>query len=344
MLKRCRIVQVIASSDGVVGDVEKHCFALCAALAKTHDVHLLAHEKYRQYCDKQVQFHSASFYKGLWAWFSYWQLAHKINIIQPDIVHTQAAQATRYFKYIQWFFKHIKFIATVHHQPCLESYQRSHGVIVLNKNSLNEVNASQVRLIYQGIVPPNKATPRQIAQLRQQLLVSQTQPLLIAVGELEANQGFEVLFNAMVNVDAQLIIVGEGTQRAALEVLAHELAIKPLFLGARDDVDLLLQIADLCVVPSLQTDSSLIVIKALQASCPVVATNIIGFKEWLSPALLFLPNDATALHDTLCATIRGLATLKANYLPIFLRAQQELTLEYMIQQTEHFYFDLLEST
>jgi glycosyltransferase involved in cell wall biosynthesis len=97
-------------------------------------------------------------------------------------------------------------------------------------------------------------------------------------------------------------------------------------------------------VPDLETDSSLTVIRALQASCPVVATNIIGFKEWLSPALLAPPNDVTALHETLCATIRALANLKANYLPIFLRAQQELTMDYMVQQTERFYFDLLECT
>lgn len=346
MPSRYRIVHVMASTDGVMGGVEKHTLALCAALAQKHEVHLIANNQYRQYCDKQVQFHALRFGHGLFACYSFWQLVRYINTIQPNIVHSQAYQATQRLKYLQWFFKHIKFVATAHNLHHVDVYKRSDGLIVLNENLLNSVESHQVRLIYQGIVVPPKASLRQIDTLRYQLGLNKEKPILVTIGELNSNHGCDVLLKAMVDIDAQLLIIGDGVKKQALHDLAHTLAInhKVFFVGERDDADIFLQLADLCVVPDLETDSSLTVIRALQASCPVVATNIIGFKEWLSPALLAPPNDVSALHETLCATIRALATLKANYLPIFLRAQQELTMDYMVQQTERFYFDLLECT
>lgn len=346
MPNRYRIVHVMASTSGVMGGVEKHTLALCAALAKKHEVHLIANNKYRQYCDKQVQFHALHFGHGLLAWYSLWQLVRYINTIQPHIVHSQAHQATQRLRSLQWFFKHIKFIATAHHSYHLDVYKRSNGVIVLNESLLNSIESHQVRLIYQGIVVPQKANLRQISTLRYQLHLNKEQPILVTIGELTVNHGCDVLLKAMVDIEAQLVVIGDGVKKQELEDLAHTLAIshKVFFVGERDDADIFLQLADVCVIPDLETDSSLTVIRALQAGCPVVATNIIGFKEWLSPALLASPNDVTALHDTLCATIRALANLKANYLPIFLRAQQELTMDYMVQQTERFYFDLLECT
>lgn len=346
MPNRYRIVHVMASTGGVMGGVEKHTFELCNALAVKHEVHLIAHNQYRQYCDKQVQFHPLRFSHGLLALYSLWQLAHYINTIQPHIVHSQAYQATQRLKYLQWFFKHIKFVATAHGSLHTDAYKRSDGLIVLNENLLHSIDSHQVRLIYQGIVVPQKANLRQISTLRQQLDLNKEQPILVTIGELTTNHGCDVLLKAMVDIEAQLVVIGDGVKKQELENLAHTLAIshKVFFVGEREDADIFLQLADVCVVPDLETDSSLSVVRALQASCPVVATNIIGFKEWLSPALLAPPNDVSALHDTLCATIRALATLKANYLPIFLRAQQELTIDYMVQQTERFYFDLLECT
>ena len=64
--------------------------------------------------------------------------------------------------------------------------------------------------------------------------------------------------------------------------------------------------------------------------------------EWLPPALLTASNDVEGLHRLLCDTLARLPSLHANYLPIFLRAQQELTIEGMTQRTEDFYHDLLE--
>ena len=115
-------------------------------------------------------------------------------------------------------------------------------------------------------------------------------------------------------------------------------------IGQRQDVGQLLQVADLCVMSSHQENFPLVMVEALQAGCLVVATEVSGLKEWLSPALLTPANDVEGLHRLLCATLARLSSLHANYLPIFLRAQQELTIEGMTQRTEDFYHDLLEST
>lgn len=348
MPNRYRIVHVMASSNGVMGGVEKHTFELCAALAKMHEVHLIADTSYANHCDSSVVFHAIDFRQSRFNPFLYVQLFGLINHIQPQIIHAQAGKAASLLRWFKWLFRHVVFVATVHGtKKSVRAYAAMDGVIAVSTQLAAPFAADKVRVIYNGSKPAATLSSNEKKQLKGQILYrlqGEDFPLLMAVGRLAPVKAFDVLLRAFVDVDARLVIVGDGDERAKLELLCEELGLgeKVLFLGHRQDVGQLLQVADLCVISSHREGFPLVMVEALQSGCLVVSTEVSGVKEWLSPALLTPPNDVEGLHRLLCATLARLPTLHANYLPIFLRAQQELTIEGMTQRTEDFYHDLLE--
>ena len=345
MDKRLRIAHVMASVGGVMGGLEKHTFELCAALADKHEVHLLADKPYSVTCPKNVVFHAIDFSQSRWNPFLYWQIVQVINDIQPQIIHAQAGKAVELVSIMKWFSQHIIFVATIHnHKDINKAYLSMDGVIATNKAAVLGLSPKNTRVIYHGLKPSTLLLPHETKSFRQRLSLTPDEPLIIAIGELVPSNGFDVLLRACVGTEAKLLIVGEGGERKKLEKLVAVLALQQqvFFLGARQDVPQLLQLADLCVIPSVIAAFPTVMMDALQVGCPVIATDIGGTNDWLPEALLCPHDNVEALHTLLCDTLRRLSVLRTNYLPIFLRAQQELTIDGMTQRTQEFYQALLE--
>lgn len=107
-------------------------------------------------------------------------------------------------------------------------------------------------------------------------------PVIVAVGRLTWQKGFDELLPAFAalrrTVAARLIILGEGKQRPALEAQARDLGIDHYvdLVGNVDAVGPWLANADLLVSSSRFEGSSAVLIEALAAGCPVVATDCPG--------------------------------------------------------------------
>lgn len=98
---------------------------------------------------------------------------------------------------------------------------------------------------------------------------------------------------------AHLLLAGEGELRPSLERLARQLgaADRTRFLGVRVDVAELLASADVFVLASLWEGNPLVVMEAMSAGKPVVATAV-GCLPELVPASageLVAPGDDAAL-------------------------------------------------
>jgi len=128
-------------------------------------------------------------------------------------------------------------------------------------------------------------------------------PLLLAMGRLHENKGFDVLLRAMVDLpDHWLWIAGEGPEGAALSKLAEELGVdgRVRFLGWRDDADALMQACDLFVCSSRHEPLGNIVLEAWAAGKPVVAASAAGPAGLIGDdeAGLLVPlEDARAVAD-----------------------------------------------
>lgn len=128
---------------------------------------------------------------------------------------------------------------------------------------------------------------------------------LLFVGRLRIRKGVEVLLAALREIPgARLRIAGDGEHRAALERAAADLGPAVAFLGTRNaaQVRTLLRGAAALVVPSIYEGMPLVVLEAMEAGVPVVASAVSGIPEvvvdgetgWLVP-----PEDPEALARAL---------------------------------------------
>jgi glycosyltransferase involved in cell wall biosynthesis len=111
-------------------------------------------------------------------------------------------------------------------------------------------------------------------------------------------------------VDATLCMVGDGPDRAGLELRAHELGIvrDTLFLGYQEDVAPFYAAFDALVLPSSNEGTPVSVIEALGAGRPVVATRVGGVPDIVrdgEDGFLVEPGATDELADRLARLARN---------------------------------------
>ncbi len=134
--------------------------------------------------------------------------------------------------------------------------------------------------------------------------------LVVCAGRLEERKGVHVLLDAWSAVsketpNAGLAIVGDGPRREELEQIAKERGLDSnvVFTGFRDDVSSILAVSDLLVLPSLRQECSpLVVLEAMAAGKPVVASRLAGTPERVEDGqsgILVPPGDVDELANAL---------------------------------------------
>ena len=133
---------------------------------------------------------------------------------------------------------------------------------------------------------------------------------ILALGRLVAKKGFDVLLDALAMLDARsvtLTIAGDGPERTALEQRARALSprIAVRFTGWRDDVGSLFAATDVFVLPSRDEPFGIVVLEAMAAGVPIVATRTAGPLEILSPttAVLVDVGDVPGLAQAIAGVI-----------------------------------------
>lgn len=129
---------------------------------------------------------------------------------------------------------------------------------------------------------PGHANP----DIRGELGIPREAPLLVAVGELNANKSQEVLIRAMTRLreqfpDVHLVLVGEGSLETELKRLVHTLDLRDTvsFTGWRDDVALMLRASDLVVSASEREGFPLSLVEAMALGKAAVVTNVRGNRD-----------------------------------------------------------------
>lgn len=152
-------------------------------------------------------------------------------------------------------------------------------------------------LIYNGL---NRSVMQHLANARGLVgLRTVDAPHLLVIGRLAPQKGHADALVAIAEVlerhpHAKLSIVGHGELRAELEQQAESLGIASAvqFLGQRNDIPLLLAQADMLVSSSLWEGFPTVVLEAMAAGVPVVATDVSGSRELVEnglTGLLVLP-------------------------------------------------------
>jgi glycosyltransferase involved in cell wall biosynthesis len=173
--------------------------------------------------------------------------------------------------------------------------------------SIAGMDASKVRLIYNGIDTVRFCPSTTKAQLRAELDLPVDRAIVICHGRLEKHKNQEMLINAFAlsaSKNALLLILGEGCERERLERLVADLGLtgRVRFLGFRKNTELYLQASDIYCLPSHLEGFSLALLEAMASGLICIATDIEGNNDAIKNGengFLFNPDDTKKLVDLL---------------------------------------------
>jgi glycosyltransferase involved in cell wall biosynthesis len=199
------------------------------------------------------------------------------------------------------------------------------------------LGARRTELAAVPAIPWPPPGPEQVARAAADI-AADGRPVLLAVGRLTGQKGFDVLLAAAAGWQARqprplLVIAGDGPLAASLAADAARAGIDIRFLGQRADVPALLAAADMLVVPSRWEGQPMLLQEALRAGIPIVASRVGGVPDLTgsAAALLVPPEDPAALaaavrrvldDPDLAARLGATAAARAGCLPT---AEQAVT-------------------
>jgi len=152
-----------------------------------------------------------------------------------------------------------------------------------------------VRSIPAAITPHVDAMPHRVAP----------GPVVGVVARLSPEKGIDVLLRAMARwPEVPLVVVGDGGQRAELEALARDLgrAGSTWFVGFQRRPQDFIAGLDLFVLPSRREGLGLVLLEAMRAELPVVASDVGGIGDVVDhnvTGILVPPDNPEVLVDAI---------------------------------------------
>lgn len=176
---------------------------------------------------------------------------------------------------------------------CISHYARSQAMLMSDP-----AHWDRLRIIHCGVMPALYDRPRQETGAGLHL---------VFVGRLAPVKGLRVLIEALARLDRpdiRLTIVGDGSERAALEAMAAPLGGRVRFTGfqSQEEVAQILATADAFTLPSFAEGVPVVLMEAMAAGLPVIATRITGVPELVEDGVsgfLVVPGDAASLIEVL---------------------------------------------
>lgn len=169
------------------------------------------------------------------------------------------------------------------------------------------VSLEKISVQHNAIRRPPPVSTAEVEKLRDRLGITKAERVVLSVGRLSREkahldllEGFNRLRETKPEISCKVIIVGDGPERAGLEAAAASLGCQELviFTGDVSDVQTFYALADVFALPSHSEGSPNVLLEAMAANVPVVATAVGGVPEMVEnneSALLVPPNDPTSL-------------------------------------------------
>lgn len=180
------------------------------------------------------------------------------------------------------------------------------------------LKSAKMRVVHNGIELDRFRRPREEsrARLERELNIPRGVPIIATVAVLRPKKGIEVLLEAVPQVrNAVFVIIGDGPLRDEWTRLAESrgVADRVRWAGYRKDVDALLAGCDLFVHPSLDDAFPTVLLEAMAAGLPIVASQVGGIPEIVTPGVtgeLVPPGDARALASAINALLGSDDTMR----------------------------------
>jgi glycosyltransferase involved in cell wall biosynthesis len=234
------------------------------------------------------------------------ELKSIVERTRPDVIQTHNVKShfimrlSELWRDIPWIAFHHGYTTTdvkmrAYNQLDRWSLRKAHRVVTMNKVFAKQLmqagaNREGMRILHNAIdvesilnVNSDVATT-----LKNKLGIAEEERVIIAIGRLSKEKGqidlvraFAAWLQSQAHLQTKLIIVGDGPERERLEQEINSLGIKKrvVFAGQVSDVKPFYAIADLMVLPSHSEGSPNVLLEAMAANVPVVATSVGGVPE-----------------------------------------------------------------
>lgn len=158
----------------------------------------------------------------------------------------------------------------------------------INELERQSVGTNRIHIRHMPSLPFGHVTTDRKLELRRQLGLDDRTRILLSVGRLSREKGHADLIRALPQLrqltgstPVRLVVVGEGPERSSLEELRDTLGLNRhvALVGQQNDPSPYYAIADVFVLPSHSEGSPNVLLEAMAAGVPVVATAVGGVPE-----------------------------------------------------------------
>jgi glycosyltransferase involved in cell wall biosynthesis len=298
-----------------------------------------------------------------------WRLVRFLRVQRPDIVHTHLIHGDLYGTLAARLAGVPHVVSTKHNDDAfrqrgfyawldrtLARYQNH--IITISHHlrrfyvEVEGLPADKISTIHYGLDPG--AFLQRVgegADVRVELGMPADVPLVGVVGRLTEQKGHVYLLDAFAEViqalpSAHLLMVGDGELRPALERQAARLGLQGsvTFTGRREDVPRIMMALDVLAMPSLWEGFGLVLLEAMAAGKPVVASRVSAIPEIVADGetgLLVPPKDPVGLARALLILLRHPAQAREMGRRGRQRLEQQFTATCMVEQTRAVYESLI---
>ena len=194
-------------------------------------------------------------------------------------------------------------------------------------------------------------TTQEKHKIRTQLFEAKSDDtVLLTIAALHPRKGLKYLLKAMRKIIEQknstkLVIIGEGPEKPELEKLINKLKIQDRvkLLGHQENIPKMLKSSDLFVLPSIKEAFGLVLLEAMAAQVPIVATNVGGIPEIVEDrknGFLVEPRDEDALTQTILMLIKN-KPLREKLAFLGHHKVKQFDLKGMVEKTKKVYHEIL---
>jgi len=210
----------------------------------------------------------------------------------------------------------------------------------------------KVRVIPNGVEVSENGPPRHVARdsARSRLDLHRSGPVVGCVANFNRYKDHSTLVQAAQTVVADLpestfVLVGDGPLRATIEEQVHTVGLDAnfVFTGAILDASRAMPAFDLFVLPSLEEGMPNVVLEAMAAGVPVVATDVGGTPEVVvdgKTGLLVPPRCPASLAAAVTELIRDTERAEQMGVEGRMRIASEFSLERMVDAVQDLYVSL----
>lgn len=212
--------------------------------------------------------------------------------------------------------------------------------------------AGKIKVIYNGKDFSQYQTSAGGQEIRRELNIPEGHLVVTTIGRIARQKGYEYLVEAanilikQKNRKAVFLIVGKGEETfEEIQSLIRKYSLDKdvRLLGVRQDIAEILAVSDVFVLPSLWEGLPNVLLEAMIAGVPVVATDIEPNREVIEnnqTGLLVPPKSSPALAEAIMAIVDNSGQAAAFKKAAYARVSQKFTKNRLVKDYEEFYQSL----